>query len=438
MKVILYKFLLRKRLKRIKAELDFLRKHRTREEIEKVQVSRFNAVWKKAYEAVPFYSEWRVKYGLPEEISTLAELNSWPILTKEDLRKSVLFERTDVPKPKGQIMTGGSTGTPVRLPTWHDDVSGVNQIIGRRKYGVRVGDKVFLLWGHEHLYGIGLKRRINIFKRRFKDWLADWKRVSAYDLSAAAMHSAYDSFEKFKPKFVIGFSPAVLSFVRHNIDRKRRVDSVRVILCTAGPLTCDEKIEIEDFFGGVVCMEYGSVECGVMAYTRPSDGNYNVFWNTHLLQAQRQSNGEYKNLVTGLTDCYVPLIRYDIGDYLDIDPASEEDNSCSVLEIRSVKGRPSEMINFSCGVSFFGALIGDCVKQVPDVISSQIAVDENANRLEIRVTSDRRLDVAQLELIKNRFELTVAGADKLELAVVQREKLYTTIGGKTPRVTRLK
>ncbi len=147
------------------------------------------------------------------------------------------------------------------------------------------------------------------------------------------------------------------------------------------------------------------------------------------------------NIVTRLTKCYVPLIRYDIGDYLDMtgDQISKEDEaiwSRSVMHFRSVKGRPTEIINFACGVSFFGALVGDCVKQVPDVLSSQIAVDEEKNKLEIRVTASRTLDTGALNLIKDRFCLTVANADKLSIRVVQAESLFTTVGGKTPRVVR--
>ena len=184
-------------------------------------------------------------------------------------------------------------------------------------------------------------------------------------------------------------------------------------------------------------MEYGSVECGIMAYTRPKDGRYGVFWNTHLLQAQKQANGEYKNIVTRLTDCYVPLIRYDIGDYLDLDVSQEGDNERSVLEILNVKGRPSEMINFKCGVSFFGALIGDCVKQIPQIVSSQIAFDDKNDYLEIRVTATRCLCDDELSVIRNRFDLTVEGSDRLKIKVVQMEKLFTTVGGKIPRVVRI-
>ena len=400
----LYRFLIRKRLSVVANTIRQIASFSTREGIETFQVDRFNAIWKKACTNVPFYSQWRNKYHLSESINSLVELESWPILTKSDLRNLSLFKRVDVPEPKGRTLTGGSTGEPIRVPSWGDSMSGVSQTVGRMAYGIEPGDKTFLLWGHEHLYGTGVKRKINALKRRLKDWLANWKRVSAYDLSVGAMQRAYKVCARFKPKFVIGFSPAVLAFVRHNKDKAHTIDSVRVILCTAGPLTPEEKLEIEDFFGGTVCMEYGSVECGVMAYTRPKDGQYDVFWNTHLLQAQKQSDGEYKNLVTRLTDCYVPLIRYDIGDYLDVSPEQENDNVRSVLEVRSIKGRPSEMIKFKCGVSFFGALIGDCVKQVPEIVSSQMAVDETNNKLEIRVTASRKLDDSEKELIKQAID----------------------------------
>lgn len=431
-----YRFLMRKRRSVMADTARVLSSFQNRTEIEEFQVRRFNEIWNDAWCNVPFYSSWKQKYDLPDKIHNLHCLASWPVLSKADLRDLTMFKRLHVPEPKGRILTGGSTGEPVRLPSWGDSMSGVNQMLGRGAYGIEPGDRTFLLWGHEHLYGTGFKRKINALKRRFKDWLADWERVSAYDLSAQAMHEAYKVFARFQPKFVIGFSPAVLAFVRHNNDMAKSVDSVRVILCTAGPLTPDEKSEIESFFGGTVCMEYGSVECGIMAYTRPKDGQYDVFWNTHLLQTQRQPEGEYKNLVTRLTDCYIPLIRYDIGDYLEIDEADAENAARSVLQIKSIKGRPSEMINFKCGVSFFGALIGDCVKQVPEIISSQIVVKEDTDKLEIRVTANEALTEDKLSIVKNRFGLTVADSNKLDIKVVQVEKLFTTIGGKIPRVVR--
>lgn len=436
LKEYLYKLLISDRLRLAEEYGSLLKKNRSRRECEAYQVGMFNRIWKIARENVPFYAAWREKYDLPSEISDLRELESWPVLTKEDLRNSASFRRIGVSEPRRQVLTGGSTGEPIRLPSWGDATSGISQIVGRRSCGVQPGDKTFFLWGHEHLYGTGFKRKINVWKRSFKDWLANWKRVSAYDLGFDAMRGAYREFEKFKPEAVVGFSAAVLAFVRTNKDKAGSFKNVRAVFCSAGPLTDDEKREIGSFFGAAVCMEYGSAECGVMAYTGQKDGCYDVLWNTHLLQVEKQSGGEYKNLVTRLTDCYVPLIRYDIGDYLEVDGADESENSRSVLRIRSVKGRPSEMIKFKCAVSFFGALIGDCVKQIPDIISSQMFVDEENDRLEIRVTASRELTEDDKRLISERLRLTVNDIDKVDVSVVQYKELYTTLGGKIPRVVR--
>lgn len=437
MKRCFYRFLIRRRIDDSNAVGMTLGEACLRSEIESKQVLSFNRIWNRVFTVVPFYRDWQCKYCLPDAINNLSELDDWPVLTKADLRDLRKFVRSDVPEPKGRIITGGSTGEPVRLPSWDDWSTGVSQTVGRKAYGVEPGDKVFMLWGHEHLYGTGFKRKINIYKRRFKDWLANWKRVSAYDLSVGAMRAAFVTFGKFQPKAVLGFSPAVLAFVRHNKDRARTVESVKVVICSAGPLSAAEKQEIEAFFDAKVCMEYGSVECGVMAYTRPEDGRYYTFWNTHLIQAQKDDSGNYKALVTRLVDCYVPLIRYDIGDYLDLEGEDVVACARSVLGMKDVLGRPSEMISFACGVSFFGALIGDCVKQVPAVLSSQIAVDEGRNILEIRITADGALSGDDIKLIKNRFELTVADAHKLDVRIVQVEKLQMTNGGKVPRVVRI-
>ena len=440
MKFWIYRRLLRKKLASAKTFADELYKTSRREDIERFQVQKFNAIWGIARKSVPFYEDWQREYDLPNEIVSLAELRRWPVLTKADLRDCSRFERRGVTKPRGMLRTGGSTGEPLCIPSWRDPIDGLSQIVGRQAYGVDVGCRTFLLWGHRHLYGNGFRRKINILKRDIKDYISNWKRVSAYDLSEEAMTKAYDEFYKFQPNFVIGFSSAVLAFCRRNRAKACAVKSVRVVLCTAGPLTDCEKCEIEEFFDAQVCMEYGSVECSVMAYTRPEDGWYYVFWNSHLIQAQRQSDGEYKNIVTRFANTYVPLIRYDIGDCLDLGNANEcdiGDAERSTIRFRSVKGRPNEMLQFASGVSFFGAIVGDCVKQVSGVIASQIAVNEADDKLEIRIVADHQITEDDEHLITNRLGLTISHVDRLHLTVRQLDSLPVTKGGKTLRVVKM-
>lgn len=401
-------------------------------------VEAFNRVWADARLNVPFYREWQRVYCLPDAISSLDELTAWPILRKADLRNLELFRRVGGPRPCGEIMTGGSTGEPVHLPVWHrQGMKEADRSIweGRKAYGVRKGDRLFLLWGHQHLYGKGARRLVLSTIRRVKDFFRNYVRVSAYDLSAEAMRGAMRVFERSGATWVMGFSPAVLAFVRHNPEKRGTFTGIKMVLCTAGPLTADEQREIATFFGAPIAMEYGSVECQAIAYTRPSDGKYHVFTRTHLVQTVQEPEG-HRAIITRLEPLCVPLLRYDLGDYLDLGDGNAGPSCACVEEFVSVIGRPSEIVNFACGVSFFGALVGDCVKQVREVVSSQMAVDEAHDRLEIRVTATRRLTGEELELIKNRFSLVVRDAEKLRVEVVQMDKLPMSVGGKVQRIVR--
>ena len=81
-----YRFLIRKRLTVVGDTAREMAQYSTRAEIETFQLRRFNNVWRTAYMNIPFYAGWRERYGLPEKIDNLAELDNWPVLTKADLR----------------------------------------------------------------------------------------------------------------------------------------------------------------------------------------------------------------------------------------------------------------------------------------------------------------------------------------------------------------
>ena len=410
------------------------RSYSTLEEIKAFQTKQFNVVWQDAFTNIPFYMEWKKKYNLPEKILCLNELDKWPILTKKNLQvnKSILTRKGI--KPKGQIKTGGSTGEPLHLPTWTDNVTSASMWLGRGIYGIQPGDKTFLIWGHHHLYGKDINRLINITFRRLKDWLSNMKRVSAYDLSKSAMKNAFNKYKIFHPSVIIGFSPSVLSFVRINKGfQKEQSHFPKAVICTAGPLSIDEKEEIQSFFNAPVCMEYGSAECGVMAYTEPITGQYITSWDTHLIQGIKDEFGELKNIVTRLTSCYLPLIRYDIGDYLEIENSIDLN---TIIKIKNVNGRPSDMVHLKDGTSFVGALVGDCVKQVEVVTANQLHVFNNC--ICIHLVALNLLSESDFILIKNRLKTVVPELVNYSIIIKQVEELTKTVGGKTPLVVQHK
>lgn len=362
-------------------------------------------------------------------IADVNELREWPLLHKSDIRENMELVKRYSP-PQTYAVTSGSTGIPLKIPVWHDEQSKINMWIGRAANGISPNVKTFLIWGHHHLYGTGLKRIKNILLRRLKDYVLNYKRVSAYDTSVKAMEMAYKKYVVYKPEFFVGYSSSVLSFVRCNKD-KPNPWSPKLVLCTAGPLSVKERQEIKDFFHSPQCMEYGSVECGVMAYSVSDCSHYNVFWNTHLLQGSEDDQGGIKNIVTTLTKKYFPLIRYDIGDYLDI---SNEQDLSSILKINSIVGRPTDIVTLKNGISFFAMLIEACVEHLEGIISHQLIVKET--ELEIILVSAKELTEQDFLSVRKKILAIIPDIQNYPLSIRQVEELNKNKGGKTPIVVR--
>lgn len=397
--------------------------------IESYQVARFNRIWEDAYSNIPFYEQWKHDNKLPNKIEDLNELNGWPILTKKEIRDNehLLLRATS---PIGFAITSGSTGVPLRIPVSASNATKQNMWIGRAANGYLPGQKTFLIWGHQHLYGSGLKRIKNLIIRRIKDSILGYKRISAYDTSIAAMTKAFKSYNSYKPELVIGYSSTILSFVRCN-KQATMVHKPKLVLCTAGPLSEKEREEIRNFFNSPLCMEYGSVECGVMAYTVDDCDHYNVCWNSHIIQGETDDNGNIKNIVTTLTDRYFPLIRYDIGDYLVL---SDSDNRKSVTQFNNISGRPTDIVTLSDGTSFFPMLIEACVEHLEGLIAHQLVVDDNC--LEILLVASRRLASSDFDSVYKQLFGVLPSLKQQQLIITQVEELHKNAGGKTPLVMR--
>jgi phenylacetate-coenzyme A ligase PaaK-like adenylate-forming protein len=244
------------------------------------------------------------------------------------------------------------------------------------------------------------------------------------------MQEAAKKMIAFRPEAIIGYSAALLAFCRVNAMNQNKLAKlgIKCVIGSAGPLSQEEQYEISHFFNAPLCMEYGSVECGVMAYTNPITSEYDIFWNTHLIETQKDSFG-YKNIVTQLIAQYFILIHYDIGDYLKL---TNEDCHSRPLSVKTIIGRPSDIVNFPDGTSFWGNLIGDTVKQVNTIISSQLYVAGNS--LEIHVISSNPLKNNDINLIKNRCYTVVPHLKNIKLEIIEKQDLYKTPAGKIPLI----
>ena len=411
---------------------DLYRRLKTRSQIEAYQLNLFNENWVRSFNNIPFFAAWKNEYHLPDAIRHLDELQEWPIMEKSIMRAEAPNLRWSKYKPDSLKKTGGSTGNPLHFGQFaYEEINySANMWIGRLAYNYRPAEKCFLLWGHTHLLGTGWRRLVNTNLRHLKDFAMGFCRVSGYDYAIPTLRANFDKMMRFKPRAIICYSATGLAFMRANNDRKLEAHrlGLSTVICTAGPLSASERAELADFFNAPVCMEYGAAETGAMAYVNPLNGNYEVFWDDYIIEAQEVPNGYPRILVTSLMPKYLPLIRYDVGDLLE----RADDLSIRPLSFASVIGRPSESIQLSDGTEFWVVTIFDSVKQCPKIIAAQAVVFSKC--LEIRVMVSATLTDSDVALMKSKCCSIVPSLNQTELKIVEVSDLERSLSGKVQLV----
>lgn len=404
------------------------------------QLEKFNAVWKDAVENVPFYAEWKAKYSLPDQIDDLKELQGWPILEKKDLiLNREKLTRNGVSKFHESV-TGGATGEPLHFRTMAGESNqvAVNKWIGWARMGIYPDSCCFLLWGHRHFYGQGFASNIRFKFRQLKDWMTNNLRADATDLSPAALRKDYELMYKFQPECIIAYSASLLALVRTVREDEIKVKglglqrtlfpSLKAVICTAGPLTKEERGEISSFFGVPVAMEYGSMEAGVMAYQTPmTGGRYVVFDQTHILHAAPESvTGNSQVLVTKLYDCYLPLIRYKVGDYISGETVSE---AGLITGFNEVYGRTGDEVDMGNGIRFHGQSFMTCAEGFEQIVAYQIRVNKSTGKVVFVAQTIAQLSPEEkAEIVKRAAHMS--GLAEESISVEEAKELVKAPSGK--------
>lgn len=391
---LLRRVLLPGRCRRLNEKIARYEQPRSRAEIERIQVQRFNEIWAYCLAEVPFYRSWRSEHGLPDRIGKPSDLASFPLLDKE-----VLISRSDEIFQYGRVTdaysTGGSTGQPARYPrsAAETTVRYVNNYLGRAWWGVRPFDSQVLLWGHAHLFGLGLRGQVAQIKRRLADRIVNITRCNAYDLTESSLHSYYEALVRRDPILLGGYASAVFRLACHIerrelcLPRRRRLRAV--VLCAETVSDADLAM-VERVFRAPAVIDYGAAETGLIAMSRHRSKALQILWDSFICLVAEDS---LLNITT-LDPRIFPLVNYAIGDR--VVPDDIEDGNA--LWLRSVLGREQDLVRIGStnGVLTLSAIMPvHILKSYRGIIGVQFR-QVRPDALEIRLQGDRELDLAHV------------------------------------------
>ena len=357
------------------------------DQVREKQLERLREVWSDASVNVPYFRRLVQQGRAPREIHSLSEFTSEvPVLTRDQIRaEPELFVRADRP-PDKKGMTAGSTGNPLHFGMYHEEAEHVapDLVLGRLANGLQSNDRVFLLWGHSHLLGTGLRGRGKNAARKIKDRVLGYRRVDAYHLDRQSAHAHMQSLLRFQPSVLIGYSSALDLLVRYNdrFAQQARTLNLKFVVGTAENLPRDDsKLLIEDFFGCPFVMEYGGVEFGSVAHNMPRE-HYRVYWWNQLVETLPERGTAASNaeplVVTALYKRYFPTIRYRNGDEVrDVVKLDEG----QVIRFGEVCGRHNDAITLNDGSEIHSVGLFHCIHQESEIFNIQLVIEQTGLRL---------------------------------------------------------
>lgn len=382
-------------------------------------------MWQSAVAHVPHYRTMQQVRCLPTEFATLEEIaDRVPVLHRAEVQADPKRFRSEVARPGFWTRTGGSTGKP--LPCyWSREAYRKNLQDGyhyQSLWGIDWWDRTCFLWGHAHTFDRTLRGRFHRLKTTMLDRLRNRIRCSAYHVDEQSLRSAFERMRKNRVEKIYAYSSAAYLLARA-VEDAPPLESLRLVVVSAEPLHPHQRACIEEVLGCPVCIEYGSMEVGLMAASFDA-GPLRVLDRSVLVETLPGEDGRYDIVATNLRNPDFPLIRYRTGDVTDR-PIQIRDAGPSILG--PVLGRTHDTLVCPSGRKVHGEAITHLIKSYTDVVRFQVHQNE-ADRVRLKVDARRKISAGDRRKLVDSLH-RLLGRD-MRIEVEETNCIKTTTAGK--------
>ena len=345
---------------------------------------------------VPYYASLNIK---PESIQSAEDLQRFPVLTKtmvQELGKSLLaqsFREENLYFSR----TSGSSGEPTT--TYFDEDCWL-----LTKYALKIRRMT--------ANKVGLFKHVVVISEMSNDEIHASKVLPLSQLFfKKTLLSIHDDVQDHLPFLIDKNIDAIYGFPSyfdeliqycelHNI----RLPSISVVFTSSEVLRSKLKEKIQKFFGGRVCDIYGSTEFKEVAWQCENSQyhlNFESVWAENLISEDGNDNAF---LLTTLCNKAMPLIRYQLGDLVEV-----KKNECSCGRyspvLQSISGREIEMIHLPHGRKLSPYLLTTIIETNQGIGKYQI-VQVTENSLEINYIAKKHRSIKADDLAYGIAEIT--------------------------------
>jgi phenylacetate-CoA ligase len=389
------------------------------DELRALQLQRLRWSVRHAYENVPLYRGKCQGVGVhPHDLRTLADLERFPFMQKDDLRAGYPFGLFAVPREQVVRIhaSSGTTGKPTVVGYTRRDIDTWAALMARsiRAAGGRRGDMVHIAYGYGLFTG-GLGAHYG----------AELLGCTVVPMSGGQTQRQVQLICDFRPDIIMVTPSYMLSiveeFVRQGLDPA--ASSLRTGIFGAEPWTEALRAQIESRAGLQALDIYGLSEVmgpGVASECIESkDGP--VIWEDHFYpEIVDPASGEVRPagapgelVLTSLTKEALPVIRYRTHDLTSLLPPTAR----SMRRLARITGRSDDMLIIR-GVNVFPSQIEELLLKLPGVAPHyQLELTREAHLDQLAVKVECLESIAADGPTRSRLQCDLQGSIKAMIGI---------------------
>jgi phenylacetate-CoA ligase len=389
------------------------------DELRTLQLQRLRWSLRHAYENVPLYRGKCQGAGVhPHDLRTLADLERFPFMQKDDLRAGYPFGLFAVPREQVVRIhaSSGTTGKPTVVGYTRRDIDTWAALVARsiRAAGGRRGDMVHIAYGYGLFTG-GLGAHYG----------AELLGCTVVPMSGGQTQRQVQLICDFRPDIIMVTPSYMLSiveeFVRQGLDPA--ASSLRTGIFGAEPWTEALRAQIESRAGLQALDIYGLSEVmgpGVASECIESkDGP--VIWEDHFYpEIVDPGTGEVlpagapgELVLTSLTKEALPVIRYRTRDLTSLLPPTAR----SMRRLARITGRSDDMLIIR-GVNVFPSQIEELLLKLPGVAPHyQLELTREAHLDQLAVKVECLESIAADGPTRSRLQCDLQGSIKAMIGI---------------------
>lgn len=303
------------------------------EELEQHQFKKLKEITQLAYLHSAFYKKYYDEnYFHPDDLKQLSDISKIPILSKKLLLENVAEIHTNLSFNKiYKATTSGSSGTTLQFNRDEsaDSFNRASKWRGYSWYGVQPWEYSGYFWGFNFSAFAKIKTRIlDLFQNRF--------RVFTYE--DFELKKLIQKLQK--ATYISGYSSMIYETAKIiNSKNELKPKGIKLVIGTSEKIFDSYQEKVQKAFGVKLSSEYGATETGIIGY-ECTEGNVHINMEGVIVE---ELNHEI--IITNLIMQSFPIIRYQLGDYIQLAP-KETICTCGMKHriIKDITGRIGETI----------------------------------------------------------------------------------------------